>query len=518
MSNSCLFKNAFTAAIVLASFLGSSSEARAWGSYGHQQVNAAALELFNELLPNSSMGKCMKMNDKFIQRLAITPDYDWKKLGTEIDSNYTPVDPKSKKGPDGKRNPDYHFSDPRIVSDDYEHPLHYFEADAFVDPKHIGTLPSGPYSTVAARYTALRFGKVRAAFVTTVDPSKATERPKTQEDPKTHIPAPVEKIDYVRSHGTAPWRIKQLYDLGVAQLKAGNPELAFIYLGAMGHYVGDMSQPFHTSLNFDGTYDSAHPKDPRSPVYSSGIHAAFEADIFKRLVPKEKQPDAKTFLYPSFDVTDPAVLEYAHKSLGKAGLARIPSSRVVREVLRVVSTSTPYVQPLLDALWTDVLACPTHQKDCNPKGVTGAAIGTKEVKRAPASSLGMTVVQVAEERISESAVLLARLWYSAAMDARDAAPKKAPATDRCSVYFDGSVEQHPDFRRKVITNYPIPDYLPGGHQQAPNRQDDPAKPKLTVIASTGDDAGGDTVGGEPSNSKLPLPSANAVKAFMEESL
>jgi hypothetical protein len=522
MSNQHALKKALSVAILLAALFGSCPEARAWGSYGHQQVNVAALELFNELLRDSSMGKCMKMNDKFIQRLAITPDYDWKKLGTEIDSNFNPVDPKFKTLPDGSHNPAYRFSDPRIVSDDYEHPLHYFEADAFIDPIHIGKLPSGPYSSVAAKYTSLRFAKDRAAFVLAVDPSKATTPPATEEDPETRTRAPVENIDYVRSHGTAPWRIKQLYDLGVAQLKAGNVELALVYLGAMGHYVGDMSQPFHTSLNFDGTYDSGHPNDPRSPVYSSGIHATFETEIFKRLVPKDKQPDAKTFLYPSFEATDSGVLVAAHKVLGKSKLVRIPSTRVVREVFRVISTSTPYVQPLLDALWTDVLACPAHQKDCTPKE-TSAMTASKSVKRSPANSLNMSVIEVAEQRIAESAVLLARLWYSASMDAFDSAPKKALATDSCEVYFDGTPEKHPAFRRTVVTNYPKPLYLPIGHQQAPARPafvphlSPSTLPSSATTGTPGDDTGGET-SGDVSSSKLPLPSSNAVKAFMNEVL
>src|SRR4051812_40532107 len=64
-----------------ATFLGSTfasllitKVALGWGSYGHQQINSAALKLVQE----SPIARCLKSNSDLIIRLAVTPDVDWK--------------------------------------------------------------------------------------------------------------------------------------------------------------------------------------------------------------------------------------------------------------------------------------------------------------------------------------------------------------------------------------------------------------------------------------------------------
>ena len=84
--------------------------------------------------------------------------------------------------------------------------------------------------------------------------------------------------------GTAPWRIAQLFDLYVTALKsAQSPDptkplnkteledavnRALLYAGVMAHYVGDLAQPLHTTVDYDGWK-----KD------QGGIHAYFEEAI-----------------------------------------------------------------------------------------------------------------------------------------------------------------------------------------------------------------------------------------------
>lgn len=84
--------------------------------------------------------------------------------------------------------------------------------------------------------------------------------------------------------GTAPWRISQLFYLYVAALKSAKPadpakplsraELeeavnrALLYAGVMAHYVGDLSQPLHTTVDYDGWK-----KD------QGGIHSYFEEAV-----------------------------------------------------------------------------------------------------------------------------------------------------------------------------------------------------------------------------------------------
>jgi hypothetical protein len=74
----------------------------------------------------------------------------------------------------------------------------------------------------------------------------------------------------VLAQGTAPWRVKQFYDMAVEALKAGNTDAAMQYMGVMSHYIGDMSQPLHDSQNYDGAMTSSNGK-------ATGIHAYFES-------------------------------------------------------------------------------------------------------------------------------------------------------------------------------------------------------------------------------------------------
>ncbi len=484
-------------AVLSALTIAQAPNALAWGSYGHQQVNYAAVELIADQAAGNAMSQCIKTNAKMIQRLAISPDYDWKKLGTEIDRNYENVPLSAKKNADGSRIEGYHSSDPRLKSDGFEHPLHYFEVDAFTAPNNIMALPTDLLKKDASgeyEYVKMRFSDERIAFVKAVDPGKADSPPAVEIDIKTHKTKPAEKIDYVRSHGTAPWRIKQLYELGVSNLKSGKVELALIYLGAMGHYVGDMSQPFHTSLNFDGEYDAKG----RTPVSSSGIHAAFEAEMFKQIA---DDPDKATFIYGNFDKTDPGILEFAKKTLKGQGLTTINSSQIVGEVFKLISGSTPYAQPLLDALWVEAENFPVGAG--RVKAGDAAATGAKK----NASVLGETVLQAAEHRISDSSILLARLWLSAFAEAG------VGKSFKCEQYFDGSAENHSAFRRKVVENYPQPKYLPAGHVGAPHH----ASAHTDTTADHDVVKAGD-VPAAPANKEPGKPSAAAVRAFRDDLL
>src|SRR5205823_2921752 len=109
------------------------------------------------------------------------------------------------------------------------------------------------YDNMMKNYTIAR--KSNADRIKQMDPEKAKQS-------DLNNPSPHDVIQ----HGTAPWRIVQLYNSGIAELKLAKAasgkknttdseahfKLALLYLGAMGHYVGDMGQPFHASLDFDG--------------------------------------------------------------------------------------------------------------------------------------------------------------------------------------------------------------------------------------------------------------------------
>ncbi len=470
------------------------AKARAWGSYGHEQVNSAALHL----LAGKSYGGCLSQNENLIVRYAETPDMDWKAIGR------LPDDPALRRL--------------TVQADHYEHPLHFFEADAFAGGEStslssIQALPSDEaflkdLSSLTQRLAA------EASYVAQVDPSKKLA------DPAHPTPAEVE------AHGTAPWRAKQLFDLGVAALKKNDFPHALLYLSAMGHYIGDMSQPFHATLNFDGDfYDSP----------AAGIHHTFEEAILEdQAKAKGASLDEPTYLWSSFGATEGEVSKIAQQEYFAS--SPLASDKFVPEVLGLVSTGYPYVELLLGSFAQICKEGPDLDRNGNLKSggdgavafararanrhlsstSTPAAIGNSpriargmlrtvtasrgsiqvttpipsaqldhgtvltEEENAPFCvavekddksvaarvSVGMvraftrsqvedpkqgiaktTVLEVAEQRLAKSAVLLARIWDLAFETAK-------PDLTACpKLSFDKAL---------VLQNYPKPSYLRAG--------------------------------------------------------
>jgi hypothetical protein len=415
------------AAVSLASTWLAPPAAFGWGSYGHEQINNAAVDVLVENAGTRAKeaADCMRANKDVLTRLAITPDMDWKLYG---DNSHLAPDELAKKTDDDK----------------HEHPLHFFEADAFSNPppaSRVTDLPSGEYKEVFAKYRELL--AQYAAKAAEIDPDKALKDP-------AH-PTPTE----VTGHGTAPWRAQQLYRLGVAALKKRDFAAAIFYLGTMGHYVGDMSQPFHATLNFNGQHYA---------TAAAGIHAVFEEGILE-LVAKDKSKantDTPLGLWSNFSATDNDVTLRGAELFAKNG--EISSDRrVVAEILALIAESGPYIEPLLKIFSEKCeqanggkLArakkpgrprAPASGKFCtmpNPKvgpAITGSfAEGTIELPGGKT----MKVLDAAKRRMGDSAGLLARLWASAFADA-------GRPTGCVPVKFEAL---------RVIDNYPMPDYLP----------------------------------------------------------
>ena len=66
-------------------------------------------------------------------------------------------------------------------------------------------------------------------------------------------------------NGTAPYRVVQMYRAAVDAFLKGDTEYGVEVVGAMSHYIGDLSQPLHVSENYDGKNTG-----------NGGIHAWFE--------------------------------------------------------------------------------------------------------------------------------------------------------------------------------------------------------------------------------------------------
>lgn len=72
--------------------------------------------------------------------------------------------------------------------------------------------------------------------------------------------------DKIKDHGTAIWRANQFYQFLVEALKAKDEIGAIQIAGVMAHYVGDLSQPLHVTVEYDGRQKG------------TGIHKFFETD------------------------------------------------------------------------------------------------------------------------------------------------------------------------------------------------------------------------------------------------
>jgi hypothetical protein len=379
-----------------------------WGSYGHEQINRAAAQL----LPDDAFGQWFKKSLIAVTRLGVTPDYDWKKVGKP------PTDPE--------------LAELRMKIDHFEHPLHFFEIDAFlpggqVTAETVAQLPTGPYGQAWQELSKRLAANIE--YVLSVDPEK---EPSDREHPTAKD---------VSAHGTAPWRIAQLWRLGVEALKQNKLKLAFMYLGAMGHYVGDLSQPFHGALDFDG--QSHH------HGAAEGIHAAYETKMLEILAKKAGAKwDTDKKIWSGFSASDAQVMELARARMASVNYPLLDDSNIVKTAISLVAEMNPYLRPLEETM-EKAIAQTGDETDSISKGAI-----TKFMNMDLTHPTGLfpktTPLNAALSQLGASSVLLSVLWQSAFVKAR----AENPALDLSSapaMKFDIGVP---------IRNYPKPTYLP----------------------------------------------------------
>ena len=79
-------------------------------------------------------------------------------------------------------------------------------------------------------------------------------------------------FDFVVDNGSAAWRVHSLYVDLVSALKTKDWNTALQMIGVMGHYVGDMAQPMHASVDYDG-----------QSIGQPGVHKYFETTLVDRI-------------------------------------------------------------------------------------------------------------------------------------------------------------------------------------------------------------------------------------------
>jgi hypothetical protein len=203
--------------LISAAALGIADHAAAWGERGHNLVARIAARLVNEQLKGDSknFGATLLRKEHMLGHLANVPDIVWRNGSDAITKANAPT--------------------------------HYIDLE-YIDTKP--SLATTPRRIAAAASAAKAQKKTLATDV-----------------------------------GTAPWRIGQLAEImaknfaTLAQKKDPTPaeiedlvNQALVAGGTMAHFVGDLGQPLHTTVDYDG-WDANQ----------GGIHRYFEDDVVDAL-------------------------------------------------------------------------------------------------------------------------------------------------------------------------------------------------------------------------------------------
>jgi len=486
-----------------------SSKSFGWGAYGHEQINSEAIDLIKQ----TAFGACAVKNRDMLVRLAVTPDLDWKMSSQDFFAlsvynlaEQLPKYPQSTKmlskvkkilDQEARRKKKYlsddlvsglgeHPTDATLLAqlrdqeqaagqlgtltyedlkkkvsiDDGEHSLHFWEADAYVNQgeakvPQIFKLPSSADFDGSDLSDYEKKVKANEKAITQIDPCKT--------------PSGSDSRDVVQ-HGTAPWRAYSLmksaaYVLSTAVKNhdADKFNQALLLLGTMGHYVGDMGQPFHATLDYDGQTDAA----------TFGVHSSYEEKILERYGKQNAhaRQDKATKLWGPFDATSATVDRYAQNYLNHKAASDVAEDKVIPAVFGLVANGYNLIDPLLAAFKSARLADDKFSQlelpitDCNHHSKRTAihAVTLEQFMNAPIQVAGIdhkiSVVESAEKRMGEASAVLAQLWLTAL--------KLSKVSDSEFKNFCPTTNFNADyaikgFREFVINNYPPVNY----HQPA----------------------------------------------------
>ncbi len=331
-------------ALALVIGLAAPPRASAWGERGHDIVTRVAVRLLAaKIAKGTPLATQFGRKEFMLGHLSNVPDIVWRNQGEAIEKVNAPT----------------HFLD-----------LEYVSPELTFD-----TIPRTP-SAALARMREL-----------------------CAHPPKGYVCAAKEgSAPDESSAGTAPWRAGQLYRLTVESLKASTAngksddaaiDRAFLTAGIMSHFVGDLGNPYHATVAYDG-WESGQ----------GGIHSYFESAVVSsyRLALDQEVFDAALTGHG---------LERALKQLpasDRAGLSRDPVALAM--ALALDSRSR------LDAANAiDVKFAILKKSGTGPDGKRVSA------ERRDPSELRFKFHELTVERLSTAAEILATLWLFAWEDA-----------------------------------------------------------------------------------------------------
>jgi hypothetical protein len=152
-----------------------------------------------------------------------------------------------------------------------------------------------------------------------------------------------------RSEGLLPFRVWQIFDEMVRQLKARDDTRFLCAAGVLAHYVGDACQPLHGSYHADGYRDAPGATSKTWP--GKGVHSTYEDKMVDRhsteLLPKIA-PQAKRFEGTIPAISNGRDAAFATVTLMAQAADMLPPSKLIDEYIRLGGGSSAKV---VDALW-----------------------------------------------------------------------------------------------------------------------------------------------------------------------
>jgi hypothetical protein len=158
-----------------------------------------------------------------------------------------------------------------------------------------------------------------------------------------------EGVTDARSEGLLPFRVWQIFDEMVTQLKKRNDTKFLCAAGVLAHYVGDACQPLHGSYHADGYKDAPDATPKKWP--GKGVHSTYEDKMVDRhsdeLLP-QIGPQAKAFDGEIPKIGDGRDAAFATVTLMAEAAKILPPSTLIDEYIRLGGGSSARV---VDGLW-----------------------------------------------------------------------------------------------------------------------------------------------------------------------
>lgn len=201
-------------AVIMQLLLVFSPSAHAWGERGHDLIARAAVRIMLIRSQNNPNIKAVfGAKEHMLGHLSNVPDIVWRGINKTTDELGTPT----------------HFIDLEYLNHKYS----------------VTTFPR----------TLAEAGAILASYCQAKNQAQFCQKKATNQSG-------------VATAGTAPWRVEQFFRRMVTALKAAQVDEALVNAGIMAHFVGDLANPHHTTIDYDGY-----------AAKQGGIHAYFESDI-----------------------------------------------------------------------------------------------------------------------------------------------------------------------------------------------------------------------------------------------